>query len=184
MEQNEQTIVEEEILPETEQTTEEATAEAPEVVAEVAEPSPMDALQAKLEETNDRLLRTTAEYDNFRKRSQREREQIHGDAIAYAVKALLPTIDNLSRALAQPTEDSEYKKGIDMTYQQLIAGFASLKVESVGAEKGGAFDPTFHNAVLHIDSEELGENVIAEVFQQGFKIGDKVIRHAMVQVAN
>lgn len=191
MSQTEQTTPEE-VIEEVE-TTEAApaaestdTAEASTASAESTETanSAEDAMQQKLNDTNDRLLRTVAEYDNFRKRSVKEREQARTDAIAYAVKALLPTIDNLGRALAQPTEDAEYKKGIDMTYQQLIAGFASLNVKPIEAAKGTAFDPNFHNAVMHIESDELGENEIAEVFQMGFMIGEKVIRHAMVQVAN
>lgn len=179
MSKKEETI--EEVVAEV---VEETVAETAETSETTAEPTAETPLQAKLDETNDRLLRTIAEYDNFRKRSARERDQVHADAIAYAVKALLPTIDNLGRALAQPTEDAEYKKGIDMTYQQLLAGFASLNVKPIEAEKGTAFDPNLHNAVMHIESEELGENQIAEVFQAGFMIGDKVIRHAMVQVAN
>lgn len=172
---NEQTTpVEEEILTETEEVETEA-------VAEVAE---NDEMQQKYDELNDRLLRTLAEYDNFRKRSQREREQVHADAVMYAVKALLPIYDNLGRALAQPTEDVEYKKGIEMTFNQLVENLATLNVKPIEATIGSEFDPNLHNAVMHIENDALGENVIAEVFQQGFTIGDKVIRHAMVQVAN
>ena len=103
---------------------------------------------------------------------------------APAVTALLPTLDNLGRALAQPTEDAAYKQGVEMTYNQLMESFHSLGVEPIADEAGTAFDPNLHNAVMHVDDEALGENVIAEVFQRGFKLGDKVIRHSMVKVAN
>ena len=152
-----------------------APAEAPDALAE---------LQAKYDELNDRYLRMAAEYDNFRRRSRAEREGVHAEAFAYAVTALLPTLDNLGRALAQPTEDTAYKQGVEMTYNQLMESFHSLGVEPIADEAGTAFDPNLHNAVMHVDDEALGENVIAEVFQRGFKLGDKVIRHSMVKVAN
>ena len=129
-------------------------------------------------------MRMAAEYDNFRKRSQREREGIHADAVAYAAKALLPTVDNLERAVKAETEDAEYKKGVEMTYSQLLEAFKGLGVTLIESAPGTAFDPNFHNAVMHVEDEAFGENEIAEVFQQGFQIGDKVIRHAMVKVAN
>lgn len=143
-----------------------------------------NALQAQYDELNDRYLRMAAEYDNFRKRSRAERDNIHAEAVAYAVKALLATVDNLSRALAQPTEDAAYKQGIEMTYNQMMESFQSLGVTEIVSEPGTVFDPNLHNAVMHIDDDSFGENVIAEVFQKGFQLGDKVIRHAMVKVAN
>ena len=149
--------------------------------------APQDAaagLQAKLDALNEQHLRMAAEYDNFRKRSQREREAAHAEAVAYAVKALLPTYDNLERALKAETADAEYKKGVELTMTQLVDSLKGIGVEKIAAEPGTAFDPNLHNAVMHVENEELGENVIADVFQQGFRIGDKVIRHAMVQVAN
>ncbi|MGM9613318.1 MAG: nucleotide exchange factor GrpE [Butyricicoccus sp.] len=166
--------------PETQaETAAEAETEAASEVSEA-----MAALQAKLDALNDQHLRMAAEYDNFRKRSQRERESAHAEAVAYAVKALLPTYDNLERALKAETTDTEYKKGVELTMTQLVESLKGIGVEKIAAEPGTAFDPNLHNAVMHIENEELGENVIAEVFQQGFQIGDKVIRHAMVQVAN
>ena len=170
--------------PETEVTAAEETASQAE--PEAAEPadSALTELQAKLDALNDKHLRMAAEYDNFRKRSQREREAAHAEAVAYAVKALLPTYDNLERALKAETADAEYKKGVEMTMTQLVDSLKSIGVEKIAAEPGTAFDPNLHNAVMHVENEELGENVIADVFQQGFQIGDKVIRHAMVQVAN
>lgn len=152
--------------------------------SETVESATLSELQAKLDALNDQHLRMAAEYDNFRKRSQRERESIHAEAVAYAVKALLPTYDNLERALKAETADAEYKKGVEMTMTQLVDSLKSIGVEKIAAEPGTAFDPNLHNAVMHVENEELGENVIADVFQQGFQIGDKVIRHAMVQVAN
>ena len=140
--------------------------------------------KAKYEELNDRYLRMAAEYDNFRKRSQREREQAYTDAVSRAVTALLPTYDNLERALKAETADAEYKKGVELTMTQLTDSLKGLNVTVIEASAGTTFDPNFHNAVMHVEDEALGESVIAEVFQQGFQIGDKVIRHAMVKVAN
>ncbi len=162
-----------------EQTAAQAEAQAAGEVDEA-----LAALQAKLDALSDQHLRMAAEYDNFRKRSQRERDAAYQEAVAYAVKALLPTYDNLERALKAETADAEYKKGVEMTMTQLVDSLKGIGVERIDAAPGTAFDPNKHNAVMHIESEELGENVIAEVFQQGFAIGDKVIRHAMVQVAN
>lgn len=143
-----------------------------------------EALQAQYDELNDSFLRMAAEYDNFRKRSTRERESTYADAVASAVKALLPVYDNLERALAQPTEDAAYKKGVELTQTQLLDALKSLNVTPTEDAPGTVFDPNLHNAVMHIDDEELGENIIAETFQRGFMIGDKVIRHSMVKVAN
>lgn len=147
-------------------------------------PDPVEALQAKYDELNDRYLRMAAEYDNFRKRSRAERDGIHAEAVSYAVTALLATVDNLGRALAQPTEDAAYKQGIEMTYSQLMESFQSIGVTEIEATPGVAFDPNLHNAVMHVEDDTLGENQIAEVFQKGFRLGDKVIRHSLVKVAN
>ena len=124
-----------------------------------------------------------AEFDNFRKRTLKEKEQSYGNGKADAVEKLLPVYDNLERALNQVCEDEAYKKGVELTMNELVKIFTSLGVEIFG-NVGDAFDPNLHNAVMHIDSEELGENTIAQVFQKGFKIGEKVVRFAMVQVAN
>ena len=153
---------------------------AAEEVTETAEA----ALQKQYDELNERYLRMAAEYDNFRKRSQREREAVHGDAVAYAVTELLITADNLGRALAQPTADAEYKKGVELTFTQLMTSFEKLGVTPIEDAPGTPFDPNLHNAVMHIDDEELGENVIAEVFQKGYRMGEKIIRYSMVKVAN
>lgn len=169
---------------ETEQTTAEEAAETAETTTEQPAAQPAEDWQAKFDELNDRYLRMAAEYDNFRKRSQREREQAYNDAVSHAVKALLPTFDNLERAIKAETADTEYKKGVELTMNQLVESLKGINVTLIEASAGTAFDPNFHNAVMHIEDEAFGENQIAEVFQQGFQIGDKVIRHAMVKVAN
>ena len=171
----------------TEEEVETVQTEAADETAETqagTEESALSALQAQYDELNDRYLRMAAEYDNFRKRSRAERDSVHAEAVAYAVKALLATVDSLSPALAQPTEDAAYKQGIEMTYNQMMESFQSLGVTEIVSEPGTVFDPNLHNAVMHIDDDSFGENVIAEVFQKGFQLGDKVIRHAMVKVAN
>lgn len=161
-----------------------SAAETAETAAETTEAAASEDLQQQYDDLNNRFLRMAAEYDNFRKRSRAERDGVHAEAVAYAVKALLTTVDNLSRALAQPTEDTAYKQGIEMTYNQMIESFSSLGVTEIPAEPGTTFDPNLHNAVMHVDDESQGENVITEVFQKGFQLGDKVIRYAMVKVAN
>ncbi len=152
----------------------EETAEQPDALAE---------LQKKLDETNDRLLRTAAEYDNFRRRSQKEKEAIYTDSKAEIIGKLLPVIDNFERAAAAETDAENYKKGIEMTVKQLLDALTAMGVESYGAA-GDEFDPNIHNGVMHVDDETLGENVVADVFIKGYKVGDKVIRHASVRVAN
>lgn len=169
---------------ETEQTAAEQAAETAEPAAEQPAAQPAEDWKAKYDELNDRYLRMAAEYDNFRKRSQREREQAYSDAVSHAVKALLPTYDNLERAIKAETADAEYKKGVELTMNQLVESLKGINVTLIEASAGTAFDPNFHNAVMHCEDEAFGENQIAEVFQQGFQIGDKVIRHAMVKVAN
>lgn len=164
------------------QTAEEQSASA-EPTVQPEEPA-AENWQAKCDELNDRYLRLAAEYDNFRKRSQRERDGVHADAVSHAVKALLPTYDNLERALKAETADTEYKKGVELTMVQLTESLKGLNVTVIEAAAGTPFDPNLMNAVMHVEDDALGENVVAEVFQQGFQIGDKVIRHAMVKVAN
>ena len=160
--------------------TETPAEETTETVEEVVEVNPWEE---KYNAERDAHLRVAAEYDNFRKRTVKEKEQSYGNGKADAVAKMLPIYDNLERALNQPTEDAAYKKGVEMTMNELVKIFTSLGVEVFG-NVGDEFDPNLHNAVMHIDSEELGENVIAQVFQKGFKIGEKIVRFAMVQVAN
>ena len=147
------------------------------------EPSETEKLQKQYDEEHDRYLRLAAEYDNFRKRSQKEREALYTDIKAETVGKLLPVYDDLARALENETTDESYKKGVELTMNNLKKIMTGLGVEEFG-EAGEAFDPNAHNAVLHIEDEALGENVIAQVFQKGFRIGEKVIRFAVVKVAN
>ena len=168
----------------------EETVETPEVNEEIPAEEPVEEIQEpavdwqkKYEDAHDAHLRLAAEFDNFRKRSIKEKDQAYGHGKADAVAKLLPVYDNLERALNQPTEDAAYKKGVEMTMTELVKIFTGLGVEIFG-EVGDEFDPNIHNAVMHTDDESLGENTIAMVFQKGFKIGYKVVRFAMVQVAN
>ena len=148
-----------------------------------AEPAQDDAMAKKLKEQEEKYLRLAAEYDNYRKRTAKEKESLWTDAKVDTVKALLPVYDNLERAIQQETTDEAYKKGVEMTMNQLKEVLNKLGVTEIPA-LGQPFDPNFHNAVMHIDDEKLGENTIAQVFQAGFQCGDKVVRFAMVQVAN
>ena len=143
----------------------------------------IEALEKEQAVLNDRYLRLCAEYDNFRKRSQKEKDALYGDIKANTVSAFLPVYDNLERALKQGTEDEAYRKGVEMIMTQFCSTLEKLGVTPIEC-LGEKFDPTLHNAVMHVDDEEKGENEIVEVFQKGFKLGDKVIRFAMVKVAN
>ncbi len=143
----------------------------------------VEAMKAKAEAQEDKYVRLCAEYDNFRRRSQKEKEGIYSDAAADTVKALLPVYDNLERALKQDTADEAYKKGVEMTMAGLRKALEGLGVTEIAAV-GQPFDPNVHNAVMHIEDDNLGENTVAEVFQTGFMLGEKVIRFAMVKVAN
>lgn len=147
-----------------------------------AEPE-VNPFEEKYNQEHDSYLRLAADYDNFRKRTVKEKEQSYGNGKADTVAKFLPIYDNLERALNTPTEDAAYKKGVEMTMNELVKILGSLNVEIFG-NVGDSFDPNLHNAVMHVENGELGENTIAAVFQKGFKSGDKVIRFAMVQVAN
>jgi len=143
----------------------------------------IEALEKEQAALNDRYLRLCAEYDNFRKRSQKEKDALYGEIRASTVMSFLPVYDNLERALKQGTEDEAYRKGVEMIMTQFNTTLEKLGVTPIEC-LGEKFDPTLHNAVMHVDDEEKGENEIVEVFQKGFKLGDKVIRFAMVKVAN
>ena len=136
-----------------------------------------------LAEAADKYLRLAAEYDNYRKRTAKEKENAWTEAKAQTVAAFLPVYDNLERALRQETADEAYKKGVEMTMKGLQDALTGLGVEVIPA-LGETFDPNRHNAVMHVDDGEAGENTIVEVFQQGFICGEKVIRFSMVKVAN
>ena len=148
------------------------------------EPSEMEALQAQLNEANEKFLRTLAEYDNYRKRSIKEKEQAYGDSKAAVLTELLPVLDNFERAASNKEASIEdYQKGIDMIFNQFNDILKKAGVEAFG-EKGDEFDPNIHSAVMHIDDENEKENVIVDVFSKGYKLGDRVLRAAVVKVAN
>ena len=151
--------------------------------AKKTEEERLSALESENAALNDKYLRICAEYDNFRRRSQKEKENLYGDIKADVVQKFLPVYDNLERALRQGTEDEAYRKGVEMIMTQFESTLEKLGITPIEC-LGEKFDPTLHNAVMHVDDEEKGENEIVEVFQKGFKLGDKVIRFAMVKVAN
>ncbi len=141
-----------------------------------------EKLKKELAETSDKYLRMLAEYDNFRRRTQKEKEGIYADAYESALSAVLPVADNLERA-ALCTDGESLADGVKMIIKQFSEALGKLGVEAYGA-RGDAFDPIVHNAVMQIEDEELGENTVAEVLQKGYKKGDKILRHAVVKVAN
>ena len=144
----------------------------------------VEALKKELADAKDSHLRSLAEYDNFRKRSQREKDAVYGDAKANTLALLLPVIDNFDRAAENKTDDPEvYKKGIEMIISQFSDILKRLEVERFG-EVGDEFDPNMHNAVMHVENDELPANKIAAVFEKGYKMGDRILRFATVQVAN
>ena len=153
--------------------------------------SEIDNLNAEIEKltndlaaTKDSHLRTLAEYDNFRKRSQREKEATYGDAKANTLKMLVPVLDNFDRAADNKTDDIEvYRKGIEMTLTQLREILKSLEVEAFG-EVGDEFDPNIHSAVMTVENPDLPENTVAAVFEKGYRMGDRILRFATVQVTN
>ena len=168
--------------PLTEETVVEETVEQETAPVEEATEAPADK-NAELAAAEDKYLRLAAEYDNFRKRTAREKESAWADSKAQTVNAFLPVYDNLERALKQETADEAYKKGVEMTMNGLKDVLTKLGVETIPA-LGETFDPNVHNAVMHMEDDSVEENTVVEVFQQGFKLGDKVIRFAMVKVAN
>ncbi len=170
--------------PQPEEVKDEAT-KAPETDIPAEEPvTPAEQeAQKALAEKEEQYLRLAAEYDNYRKRTAKEKENTWTEAKAQTVAAFLPVYDNLERALKQQTTDEAYAKGVDLTMKGLQDALTKLGVEVIPA-LGETFDPNRHNAVMHVDDEAAGENTVVEVFQQGFICGEKVIRFAMVKVAN
>lgn len=162
--------------------TQDAAAPETQAVSDAA-PEELDELKAAIAEQEDKFLRLAAEYDNYRRRSQKERENAWSAAKAETAAAFLPVYDNLERALKQETADDAYKKGVEMTMGQLREVLAKLGIEEIPA-LGERFDPNLHNAVMHVEDEQAGENTVVEVFQAGFRTGEKVIRFAVVKVAN
>ena len=142
----------------------------------------LEKLEAEKAEQNDKYLRLAAEYDNFRRRSAKERENIYADAYADALSVFLPVIDNLERA-AQYSDGENVTKGVAMTLKGVMDALERLGITEIEAQ-GKAFDPELHNAVMHVEDETLGEGVVAEVLQKGYRKGDRILRYAMVKVAN
>ncbi len=170
--------------PETQEQPPEAAQPEETKKEETSQETELEKLQKEFEEHKQQHLRVLAEYDNFRKRSQNEKNAIYNNAVSDTVQAILPIADNIERALSQENASAEdMKKGVEMIENQIKACFEKLGLEEMG-QVGETFDPNLHNAVSHIEDESLGENVIAAVYQKGYKLGDRVVRHAMVQVAN
>ena len=198
-EENKQPLEQEEVneAPETQVETEQETAQEPEkadkkpkkkkekgITFTREQVEQMELAVKQLETTKDQFTRLSAEYDNYRKRTTKEKDNIYQDAKADTIKAFLAVYDNLERAAAaEGGEDSPHKKGLEMIFAQFKDILAKQGVTEIEA-KGQPFDPEKHNAVMHIDDENYGENEVAQVFQAGFAMGDKIIRHAIVQVAN
>ena len=169
--------------PVQEETLEQTAEQAQPETAEEVQPDSADPMKEQLAQQEDKYLRLAAEYDNYRKRTAKEKESIWTQVKADTAAAFLPVYDNLERAIKQETVDEAYKKGVEMTMNQLKEVFSKLGIEEIPA-LGETFDPNLHNAVMHIDDENFGENTVAEVFQAGFRCGEKVIRFSMVKVAN
>ena len=165
------------------ETAQEPEAETKTPEPEKKEPSELEKALAAQAKEHDQYLRLAAEFDNFRKRSAKEKDGIYQDAKAETAKKFLPVYDNLERALKNETADEAYKKGVEMTMRELVKILEAMDIKPFGMT-GEPFDPQRYNAVMHVEDENLGENVIAEVFQTGFVMGERVIRFAMVKVAN
>lgn len=142
-----------------------------------------DKLEQQVEDLTDRLKRSMAEFDNYRKRTEKEKSSMYIIGAREIIEKILPVVDNFERGLAQAPEGDAFAEGMQMIYKQLMTTLEGLGVEPIEAV-GKEFNPDFHNAVMHVDDENLGENVVAQVFQKGFLLGDRVIRFAVVQVAN
>ena len=177
---------EEKIEEEAEKTTEEKTDSKKEKKAKKEskkESEIKEAAEKLINAEKEKYLRLCAEYDNYRKRSQKERESLYADIKADTLLKFLPVYDNLERALAQPTTDEAYRKGVEMIMTQFNTTLEKLGITEIEA-MGQTFDPNIHNGVMHTEDESLGENVIAQVFSKGYRLGDRILRPAMVQVAN
>ena len=179
----EETKVTENETEETSKKSEKVKETAPKKEKKSKKDSEIEKLKAELEQKNDVLLRTAAEFDNYKKRTEREKSGVAEYARAGIIKQLLPILDNIDRAAGADRESPDYIKGIELIVKQLEGLSEKLGIEEI-AKQGETFDPNLHEAVMHIEDENLGENVIAEVLQKGYKTGDTIIRHAMVKVAN
>lgn len=161
----------------------ETAGEAPKKEKKPRKNAEAEKLKAELEQKNDLLLRTAAEFDNYKKRTEKEKVTTAEYAKAQVMKTLLPILDNADRAKEYEPGTEQYNKGIELIVKQLSDLSTKLGLVEIGAV-GEEFDPNLHEAIMHIDDENLGENVIAQVLQKGYKFGDTVVRPAMVQVAN
>lgn len=179
--ENENTVPVTEETANTEAAVEETAPETSTVTKEQMEK--MEGLAKLVADVNDKYLRLAAEYDNYRKRTAKEKESIYGDAKADTIKPLLAVYDNLERGIAQYDEADVHRQGLELILRQFSEALTKLGVTEIEA-KGQPFDPEKHNAVMHVEDEEAGENTVVEVFQKGFMLGDKVLRFAMVKVAN
>ena len=181
--------VEEEVQPKAEEPKQEETpAEAPKKEEKPAKEPKAKAekepdFKSQLAAEKDKYLRLLAEYDNFRRRSQKEKENIYTDVRGETLKKFLPVYDSLWRALTQTAEDDPARKGLEMIMTQYENALTQLGVSLIEAV-GQPFDANFHNAVMHVEDESVGENIVVEEFEKGFKIGDKVLRYSVVKVAN
>ena len=172
------------VTEETENTEAPAEEAAPETFTVTKEQmEKMEGLAKLVADVNDKYLRLAAEYDNYRKRTAKEKENIYGDAKADTIKPLLAVYDNLERGIAQYDEADAHRQGLELILRQFTETLTKLGVTEIEA-KGQPFDPGLHNAVMHVEDETAGENTVVEVFQKGFMLGDKVLRFAMVKVAN
>lgn len=166
---------------ETAEDAEETTEEVPEETAEASAEDRIAALEAELKNEKDKYMRLFAEFDNFRKRTAKEKTEAYGDSAAKTIAEILPALDNFDRALDTPCSDENFKKGIEMIFTQLTDIFGKLGVTEIEA-LGQPFNPNLHNAIKQVESEDGESDVICEVFQKGYKLGDRIIRHSMVAV--
>ena len=172
------------VTEETETTEVPAEEAAPETFTVTKEQmEKMEGLAKLVADVNDKYLRLAAEYDNYRKRTAKEKESVYNDAKADTIKPLLAVYDNLERGIAQYDESDVHRQGLELILRQFTEALTKLGVTEIEA-KGQPFDPGLHNAVMHVEDETAGENTVVEVFQKGFMLGDKVLRFAMVKVAN
>lgn len=181
LDQNESNKPDESEKPQSESAPDKDTAEEKDELTLLKEEN--EAIIKELDEYKDKYFRLLAEYDNYRKRAAKEKAEIYPEATARTIEAFLPLADNFERAAAVETSDEKFKSGIMMIYSQLVEVLKTLDVETID-RVGEEFDPNLENAVSTVTDEKLGQNVVAQVYQKGYKRGDKIIRHAMVSVAN
>ncbi len=166
-----------------EQAAEQTEAEAAAGTPEEAAARQLEQLREENKALEERHLRLMAEFGNFKNRTAKEKDNIYGDAVAGTLRELLPVLDNLQRALDSPCADEDYKKGVELIHKGLWEIMTGMGVEEIAAT-GVPFDPDIHNAVMHIEDDSLGKNTVAQVLQKGYRMGERILRYAMVQAAN